>query len=203
GDFIYAGTATSSLVLPVTLGSFNISSVGKSVNVDWSTENESNTNYFAIERSQDGQRFVEIGRKLAAGNSSSPRSYRFTDNAPGLQNTTVFYRITTVDLDEKRTLSPVKRIGLSGVAGFVSSIVPNPVKPGDEIRFTIESEKKQQASYSFIAADGKVLKTSRIMVLAGANIYSAVVPFDWSDAVIYVSFVMDGKKQRIPLLLAK
>jgi len=203
GDFIYAGTATSSLVLPVTLSAFNVSESGKSVAVKWRTENETNTDYFAIERSGDGQRFVEIGRMLAAGNSSSPRDYNFTDNAPGFGTATLFYRITTVDLDEKKSISAIKKIGLSGNTSFVSTILPNPVRPGEEIKFTIQSEKRQQVSLSFISADKKLLKTSRIQVVEGANIYSVLIPADWSDAVIYLSVVMGGKRQQIPLLLVK
>ena len=203
GDFIYAGTATSSLVLPVTFSSFNVSESGKSVAVKWRTEIESNTNYFVVERSGDGQRFTEIGRKPAAGNSNTFRDYNFLDNDPGTGSVTVFYRITTVDLDEKKTVSAVKRIALSGISSFVRTIVPNPVRPGEEVKFTIQSEKRQQLNFSFITADKKTLKSSRIQVVPGANIYSYVIPAEWSDGVIYLSFEMDGKKQQIPLLIAK
>lgn len=204
GDFIYASTATSSLVLPVTFSSFNVMASGKSVAVKWRTENESNTDYFVIERSDDGQRFIEIGRKSAAGNSNSPRDYIFTDNATAdLGSVTVFYRITTVDVDHKKTVSDVKRIALSGINSFVSTVVPNPVKPGGEVKFTIKSEKKQQINFSFVTSDKKVLKSSRLQVVPGANIYSYAIPAHWSDAVIYLSFKVDGKNQQIPLLIAR
>ncbi|NJL55972.1 hypothetical protein HC928_12845, partial [bacterium] len=46
------------------------------------TASELNNDYFAVERSADGQAFAEIGRKEAAGNSSSPRSYEHWDDSP-------------------------------------------------------------------------------------------------------------------------
>ena len=203
GDFIYAGSATSSLVLPVTLSNFSVSKSGKSVAVKWRTEAESNTNYFAIERSEDGVRFIEIGRKPAAGSSNSPLDYSYTDDVPGLNNTTVFYRITTIDLDGKKSISTVEKIALSGFINFVSNIMPNPVRAGEEIKFTVQSDKRQQLNLFLLASDKKVLKRVRIPVVSGANIAAVKIPAAWSNAVIFSSFEMDGKKQQMPLLLAR
>lgn len=203
GDFIYAGSATSSLVLPVTLSNFRVNKAGKSVAVKWRTESESNSNYFLIERSQDGVRFAAIGRKTAAGTSSSPLDYSFTDDAPGLNNSTIFYRITTVDMDGKKSISTVEKITLAGPSNFVSTIIPNPVRPGEEARFTVQSERRQQLNVAIMSTDKKVLKRVTIAVVPGANIASLKIPADWSDALVFLSFEMDGRKQRISLLLAK
>ncbi len=77
---------------PFRLSSFTISLIAGKLKLDWSTLLESNTINFAIERSTDAQNWVNIGNVFAAGTSTSPRSYSFTDNNPAA-NQLYYYRL--------------------------------------------------------------------------------------------------------------
>jgi hypothetical protein len=90
--------------LPVVYVFFNTHCENGRVAITWKTAQEMKSNYFNIERSQDGRNWAVIGTMQAAGMSNTERTYRFTDNAPlpdGL------YRIAQHDLDGNRQYSVV------------------------------------------------------------------------------------------------
>jgi hypothetical protein len=101
-----------------------------SVVLRWSTAQEQNTGHFIVERSAGGTAgtggtdWAPIGTVAAAGNSTGPLSYSFTDAAPLSGN--VVYRIAEVDLDGRQQLSRVVAADCS-VAGSVRAW-PNPVR---------------------------------------------------------------------------
>ena len=199
GDFIYAGTQTSAVVLPVTLGSFEVQKENKTVQVKWRTEFELNTDYFSIERSSNGINFKETGRVTAAGFSNLGRDYSYTDNnAAGLSGT-VYYRLVTVDLDGSKQTSTIKKITLTGNEIFVSNVYPTIVKAGAVVSYNIQSAKKQMATISLILTDGKMLQTKTIAVGAGVATYKTMLPANASTGMVYLSVLMDGKRQQIPI----
>ena len=73
-------TASGGSTLPIKLASFTARR-SNGVNIlNWSTEQELNTRYYAVERSSDGRNFTNIGQVNASGTSHSERRYRFTDS---------------------------------------------------------------------------------------------------------------------------
>ena len=95
---------SSNNALPVTFVFFNTHCENGRVVITWKTAQEMKSNYFNIERSQDGRNWAVIGTMQAAGVSNTERTYRFTDNVPlpdGL------YRIAQHDLDGNRQYSVV------------------------------------------------------------------------------------------------
>ncbi|HLO83143.1 MAG TPA: T9SS type A sorting domain-containing protein, partial [Chitinophagaceae bacterium] len=124
-------TATS--VLPVTLTSFDASAKGSVVELNWNTASESNSAYFAVERSSNGQEWKEIGRVKASGNSATAKNYRFTDNAPLSGNN--YYRLKMVDLDASFKLSEMKKVSMNG-SDLEFSFGPNPVINEANIRIS-------------------------------------------------------------------
>lgn len=81
--------------LPVTMSSFvNTCENGKTL-LKWTTETETNNDYFAIEKSDEKFEFYEIGRVFGKGNSNVTNTYEFTD--PSYNDRTSYYRIKQVD----------------------------------------------------------------------------------------------------------
>ena len=109
--------------LPVVLVNFDAVKQGNGVNLNWKTQQESNTDFFAIEKSTDGAVFTEIGRVQAAGNASTPRSYSYADNS-SLKGI-AYYRVRIVDLDGKVGFTPVKAVRATA-NGVKVGIYPNP-----------------------------------------------------------------------------
>lgn len=79
----------------------------------WATASEANNDHFEVERSANGQDFVQIGRTAGAGSTNLTHSYQFTDVA---QATTSYYRLRQVDLDGTFSYSPVVTLAASNVA---------------------------------------------------------------------------------------
>jgi hypothetical protein len=85
--------------LPVKLTNFTAQKVDKTVQLNWQTATESNSDHFEVERSKPGEAFVTIGEINAAGNSNQLLSYQFTDNDPA--KGTNIYRLKQVDKDNR------------------------------------------------------------------------------------------------------
>lgn len=84
-------------VLPVELSDFRLSVQGKSIQIEWSTASEQNSDFFAVERSADGKEWVEIARQTAGGFSVETHHYHVQDAAPlsGIS----YYRLRQTDRD--------------------------------------------------------------------------------------------------------
>ncbi len=57
-------------IFPIHLLNFSATPLNKTVNLQWQTATEINSNYFLIERSTDGTNFTTIGKQPAAGNTA-------------------------------------------------------------------------------------------------------------------------------------
>lgn len=110
--------------LPVKLLYFRVDVLNQKVALKWGTATESNADYFAIERSSNGQSFREIGREAAAGNSAIGNEYSFDDNNPFIGR--AYYRLKAVDLDGTSEYFNLVVADFEGKRGI--SIYPNPLQ---------------------------------------------------------------------------
>ncbi|MEO6684082.1 MAG: N-acetylmuramoyl-L-alanine amidase [Ginsengibacter sp.] len=94
--------------LPVTGLKLETKLNGNNVHIHWSTLTEINTKEFEVEKSTDGIQFFKIATKAAGGNSHQEKQYSIKDalNESG----TYYYRIKSIDIDGKITLSNVKNV---------------------------------------------------------------------------------------------
>ena len=152
-DNVFALAAyLNSGALPVQLISFTAHKQNKSIVLNWKTAFEQNSNYFGIERSNDGSNFGSIGNKAAAGNSQIARYYSFIDGAP---NTGInLYRLKQTDLDGKFTYSPVLIIR-NDVSELIFSLSPNPATDFINIVYT---GNKDRVFITIYDAGGKLVK---------------------------------------------
>lgn len=121
-QFLLVSPATA---LPVSLISFEARPVEKAVLLNWSTAMELNNKGFVIERSKDGINFETIGWKDGAMNSSQSRSYSFTDNFVQ-PDQLYYYRLRQTDIDNRETLSAIRKARITDRAGLMVSVSPNP-----------------------------------------------------------------------------
>lgn len=97
-----------------------------SVNLNWKTAQEHNSERFEIERSSDGLNFFKIGSVPGAGNSAEIRSYEYSDTeaSASLRH---YYRIRQIDYDGKFDYSDVVVVMETGEVGKRWMVSPNPV----------------------------------------------------------------------------
>jgi Secretion system C-terminal sorting domain len=119
--------------LPITLIFFKAESLTNKVLLTWATATEENFDYFAIERSADGERFKEITRIQGMGESGERVNYEFTDEFPlaGIS----YYRLRSVDFDGYTEIFDYKMVEVATVAKDFS-VFPNPVTKG---RFSLQT----------------------------------------------------------------
>ena len=92
-------------VLPIELKEFTAACLNNTTVLNWTTASEKNNNYFSVERTVNGNDFIEIGIVKSSGNSNTNSRYTFTDNSPikGL----AYYRLKQVDKNNETNYSPL------------------------------------------------------------------------------------------------
>jgi uncharacterized repeat protein (TIGR03803 family) len=111
--------------LPVNL--VNVRAAQKatgSIQVEWTTLTETNTERFDVEKSTDGQTFSKIGTVAARGNSTARADYQLLDNQA--QAGSNYYRIKTIDQNGTAQYSNVVRVNV-GNSNRSITVYPNPV----------------------------------------------------------------------------
>lgn len=112
-------------VLPVVGLELKGSTRGTTAVLNWKTLQETQTDRFLVERSENGVLFKEIGGVAAAGNSNREMNYAFTD-----QNTNaarLWYRVKLVEKDGTQTLSNVVALGWTSATATIR-VYPNPAR---------------------------------------------------------------------------
>ena len=170
----------SCTALPVGYASFSTYvNPNNTVNLNWSTASEFNSNYFAIERSINSIDFDSIGSVKAAGNSNTILNYVFTDLHPyqGVN----YYRLKQVDLNGDAHYTQVKTIDLSGNDSYFN-IYPNPANSS----ITVESylSTSENVTISMLDVLGTEVYTSKSYSKEGA--YSQTIDLSQLNSGIYI-----------------
>jgi len=121
----YTAYTFASLVLPmpVTLTRFTVAAEGRTVVLNWSTTEESNSDRFDIERSGNGKQWSRIASVSSQGDSKVLVNYSHVDANPlAGQN---FYRLKMVDVDGTFAYSAIRLAEIESGSGLVP--YPNPV----------------------------------------------------------------------------
>ena len=112
-------------VLAVELATFDATLINKNeVLLKWNTYTETDNSHFAIERSVDGKKFVEVDHVIGAGNSTNNTNYSFIDKTPneGLN----YYRLAIYDYDGMVEYSEIVTIKTETKKTITLSAYPNP-----------------------------------------------------------------------------
>lgn len=146
--------------LPLELLSFAAKpdALGKTVNLNWKTTNEVNTQDFVVERKTDNTDFAPLTTVLSK-NVAGTHDYSFTDKSPLAGNS--YYRLQQRDKDGKYTYSEIARVKIEGIS---LSLRPNPVS--NELIVNHDNANKA-AVLKVVGLDG------RSLIKANANVGTA------------------------------
>jgi hypothetical protein len=89
-----------STTLAVQLTDFSCHQEERSIEIKWRTESELNSDYFVLEKSEDGVQFHPFVQTKAQGNTSLPTDYIISDITP--ETGINYYRLTEVDMNGER-----------------------------------------------------------------------------------------------------
>lgn len=150
----------NSSTLPIKLKSFNaFLKNDNKVDLKWITSSEINVSHFVIEKSTDGSNYSDAGIVFAYGNSTTDVNYAFTDNLGSSAEGVFYYRLRSVDNDEKTQFSETRIIKISNQKMNTVTIMtyPNPVS--SSLRITIPSSwQNKKVVYEMFQANGQVVK---------------------------------------------
>ncbi|MEJ7740457.1 MAG: SBBP repeat-containing protein [Chitinophagaceae bacterium] len=161
GIDIFVVKLMQSPLLPLTMPGLTAKMINtREVQLIWQTSSEQNTIQFVVERSADGTNFTPIGTVAAAGNSSSLKSYSYSDNLTSVngQVSTVFYRLKNIDADSKFTYSKSVAIRLHSIKNSLH-IFPNPVK---NMLFVNARGINETANLLITDVTGKIVKREKL-----------------------------------------
>ncbi len=154
------GTCT---VLPVELQSFTGHCEGDINLLEWTTASETSNAWFIIERSNDGEHFEEIGKKMGSGNSEQKEYYSYTDQNPFPG--TNYYRLKQIDFSGDFSYS--NTISIIRSPGHQILIYPNPA--GAALNCGFYNTANETASFTVTDIIGNILREERVKVVRGQN----------------------------------
>ncbi len=159
------GTATTNcaIVMPVGYTAWDAENVDHNVRLTWTTESETNNDYFAVQRSEDGLIWETLDLVNGNGTTSDVHSYAYTDQAP--QQGINYYRLMQVDKNGQSVLSPVRSVKVFYINEHLIS--PNPTKA---FTFVGENGHVKIASVELIDNIGRVQEVPFSKVDGGVTV---------------------------------
>ncbi len=152
----YRISASNAEPLPVRLKEFTgWKSASKNV-LKWVTVEETENDYFELQRSADGQNYTGLARIRGQQDSHEERQYVFDDNTPLVRG---FYRLKQVDMDGRFSYSKVIDISRSELPSFE---VLTAYMLHDQLTLSFKSSQKTKVQLSIIDVQGRVLKADWI-----------------------------------------
>jgi len=169
-----------SAVLPVTFGTFTAQKQNNTSLLKWTTEEESNTDKFIIERSGNGRTYTSIGEVQAAGNSTLETAYQLIDQHP--LNGNNIYRIKEMDKEGRFNLSDLRSLNFADIKPYIQ-ISPNPANNIVTIKIP---DNTQNLTVRLLSTNGQLISNK---VLDGETL-----TFDVSKLAAGVyNITIDGK----------
>lgn len=151
------GTVEPEPELPVELVDFQVSvKDNDKVIITWLTASEKNSDYFAIERSDDAKDWNIIGSIEAAGETTATNTYDFIDESPA--NGVNYYRLKQVDFDGEVFFSMIKNVNLRVLPNTIFSVYPNPATTQIRVNGVFDSPQNVRV-YSAIGQDVTIFTT--------------------------------------------
>ncbi|MNT00360.1 hypothetical protein D3C72_1347890 [compost metagenome] len=157
----------STVPLPVTLSAFNASPKECSAVLNWTTTEEVNFDYFAVESSTDARNYTTVGKVKSKGNGGA--SYVYVADQ---QANTTYYRLKMVDVDDHFKYSDIKPVHTDCNTAAAWSLYPNPVHHSEQayVKLTAGSDMKT-VQVKAVDAIGRSVLSKQYEVVSGSNIY--------------------------------
>lgn len=191
-----AGTITSNLVtnfspftladitvLPIELLEFTANYDGTNVNCLWITATELNNDFFTVERSADGENFMEIGRLKGAGTTNVQQNYFLPDDRPMVG--TSYYRLRQTDYNGMYTYSPVRPIYIGQGSNLHLDVVS---QNNAQLQLNYTLPENTSATISIHDMTGRLVYTAPV----SGNMVTIPNKSNWSKG-IYTVVLTNGK----------
>ncbi len=194
---INSGGTTASSILPLVLVTFTAETANNNtVDLAWSTQMESNTSHFTIERSADGIIWNEIGEVEAKGISSTVSNYTYTDASPlkGIN----YYRMEMVNLDGSFGYTDVRVIRTTVINNI--SFFPNPAR--DFVNVSLGQSEENEFTLRLYNQSGQLLQEKKVSGSNGTIVTFAIQQYTPGIYVLNVT-AADGTRENSKILIGR
>jgi len=195
------GTINVTGSLAVNFGTFSIAPIsGSSALISWQTFTETNTAYYSVRRSYDGNNFSEIGKVNAAGNSLTTENYHYTDATFDRSDKYIYYEIAAINKDGSMQLSAIKLFqNTGGVTRLVTSLSPNPVT-GGHLMLQFNADAPGEMQVEIFDAGGKAVLSTQMSAVQGIN-NGHLMMMDLVPGAYNIVFFLNGVKETHNILV--
>ena len=197
GDYIYSSMTT--VALPLTLKDFTARTVNDAVLLNWQTTQQVNSSFFTIQKSVDGQRFLDVNT-VSVGNNTASAKYSYSDANTSYYGRSIFYRLKIVDKDGKFAYSPVVSVLLKAKNIQVVNVYPTKLKVGGTATAKLISDKNESLTILLMDATGKLLQSNTQQIAPG-NSYIRFTVSTAGKGIVYARFITSSSSQTIPLFI--
>ena len=159
------------VALPVELGLFTALNHERTIQLNWTTQTEKNSDKFNIERKTIDAAWASIGSVKASVLSNSPKQYSYIDK--NLQSGKYQYRLKMIDNDGSFEYSKVIETEVTQPKNFeLSQNFPNPFNPTTVISYSLPLESNVKLIvYNSLGQTVKVLENG----FKNAGTYSVIL----------------------------
>jgi hypothetical protein len=199
GDYIYSSSQI--IALPIDLYSFSCTSNKQDVIINWQTNNEINSDYFEVEKSDDGQIFYSIAKITASGYSSVLKSYQYIDTKPSYFEKPIFYRLKLVDKDKSFKYSKIINVKLKALNTVVKKVFPSINYAGGNLKAEVVSDENMDINILVLDAGGKILQLNRSSITSGSNNLNILLPNTLQKGMAFIKFVGNDLSQTISIVI--
>jgi hypothetical protein len=156
---------------------------GQSVVLDWQDKNPASVDFYTIEKSSDGIHFMQIGTVTNPKGSSTPSSFSFTDNNPGIGEN--LYRVKSVGVDGQITYSNLVMVNADPTKQHKIYLSNN--YGGKQLSLVCNSEDNARGTLVVYNVLGQPLEVISTQLNKGINIIDIPTNNSMSNSIIVVS----------------
>jgi len=193
GEF---GARLSDIALPLKLKSFSGKVLDQNNLLEWTTLEEKDVQWHIVERSADGKKWSEIGRKAGQANSTAPLQYALEDRQPLVRG---YYRLRSLDFDGTASVSQVivltRRVEQFGITGAF----PSPTSDLLTVQFFTENEENVTIRLTDLV--GRVVLEQPLNAAKGLN--SSQLSLQNLPAGVYAVTLANSNSVSEPLRVVK
>ncbi|MGM0650111.1 MAG: T9SS type A sorting domain-containing protein [Bacteroidota bacterium] len=176
---------SENIPLPIELIKFDGACQDNTVTLEWKTASETNNEIFIIQRSPDGNDFVDIGSVDGSGNTNQLSEYQYDDTEPLIN---AYYRFKQVDFDGTYEYSPIINISCVDVDEPVFSVYPNPFR--DVLHVEAGNMPDHLCHLKIYSMDGRLIDNFQIE--APANGFHEILYLDNLVPAMYMIRIISG-----------
>lgn len=147
-------------LLPVKIANFAAAQTSQGVQIVWTVHEESNIDYYELQRSGNGQDFTTISVTKASETISNVKKYSYTDFIWGLN----YYRLKIIERSGEIQYGRV--ISYNGIAQMSFRVYPNPLQ-GRELH--ISAKASTPGSYDLVLYNQNAQKVFATQVRIANN----------------------------------